>query len=347
MNDNQNNPTQPNTATPEPAPAVTPTPETPASAPTPESTVPTPATEQPTPASTEPATSTGTTETKPMDPKTKKTIITLCVIGVVVVTLTVLAVIFLPIIFKVDYGESYKKAKQVDEKIDALVYNSDCDRVVNYYDDVYYTNKEFNGYVESCLASTEGLSDLVNELGETSGVKRNNEILELYTGFKESFDKLAINSDSLKSKLEIYKTWHSFEVAQYDLNGNSTDSSYNTAGNILIQSGNEQLKNYGTRWLELALAMSKAYKIWYDADWDNGYYEKRNAYYDAEEAFESYVKNEEPDITEIAPINLENISAVSTRFQGLFSKIAEVYAENYDISSGDCTEYLGKVNCAI
>ena len=328
MDESQKNQTQSSVPAPEPAPAPA---------------APAPAVDQPAPA---PADSTTTTESKPMDPKTKKAIIIFCIIGAIVITLTVLAVIFLPIIFKVDYDESYKTAKQVDEKIDALIYNSDCDKVLNYYDDAYYTNKEFNGYSEGCLASTEGLSDLVDKLGETSGVKRNNEIQELYKGFKESFDKMAINSDSLKGKLEVYKSWHAFEVARDDLEWLSTDSAFTTAGNALIQSDNEKLKTYGTKWLELALATAKAYKIYYDSDYGKSYYEKKNAYNDAKKAFDDYVKSEEPDITELAPINLENISAAATRFQTLFTKIAETYAQNYNTGSGDCTDFLGEVYCA-
>ena len=314
-----------------------------AAAPAPEAAAPAPATpaaEQPAAAPTAPA------EPKaPMDPKTKKTIIMLCIIGGVVVLLTVLAVIFLPIIFRVDYADAYKTAKELDGKFDTLLFNGDCDKVVNYYKATYNTNKEYNGYAEGCIASTEGLSELVEKLGNTSGVKRNSEIQELYKGFKESFDKLGLNTESLKEKLEIYKTWHAFEVARDDLDWKSTDSAYNTAGNILIQSGNEDLKNYGTKWLELALATAKAYRVYYDASWDSNYYEKKDKYYDAKDAFDNYVNANEPDITNIAPINLENLNATSTRFQNLFTKIADTYEENYNTGSNDCTEFLGDVYC--
>ena len=280
-----------------------------------------------------------------MNPKPKKTIIILCIIGGAVIIVGVLAIILIPIIFRADYSEAYNIAKELDEKISKLSYNNDCDYVTSYYDSGYTSNKTFNGYIENCLAVTDGLGDLVDRLGQTSGIKRDSNLQNAYNGFKTAFDKLAIDSSSLSAKLDIYKTWHTFKVAEYDLDTNSTDSAYNTAGSILTESSNDTLKEYGAGWLELALAKAKTYKAYDTASYGSGYTEKRDAYYNAREALEKYIQEKEPDIEAMAPINMENSEAVVTRFEDLFRGIANTYAKHYNKGSGDCTEFLDEVYC--
>ncbi len=337
MDDNQNNQPQPNQPAeqsaeqPAPAPAPAPAPE---AQPAPAA----PAPETPAPAA--PA------EPKaPMDPKTKKLIITLSIISAGVIALVVLAVIFLPMIFKTDYGEAYRIAKRIDEKIDALYTGLDCENTVEKYDSYYTSNKDYNTYVEGCATATKGLNELVDSLGKSSGVTHNEEIKSQYDDFKAAFDKLAINSDSISEKLEIYKAWHSFVVAKKDLNGLSSDSSYNTAAKILTDSNVETLKKYGEEWLEHGLAYAHAYSAYYDASYsDPKIKDLREKYYEKSDEFEDFVKNNKPDIESMAKIDMDEIGAVYTRFNSLFGKIADTYAKNYD-DSGDCTALLGEVYC--
>lgn len=349
MDDNQNNQTQDNLAAAGPAPAETPV-EAPAATaePAPEPATPAePATEPTTEPAAEPAKTEPAAPKAPMNPKTKKTIITLCIVGGAVIILAVLAIILLPIIFKADYSESYKIAKELNSKIDRLSYNSDCSSVVEYYDSKYTSNTTYNGYIENCLAVTDGLPELVDQLGQTSGIKRDSNLQNGYNGFRAVFDKLAIDTDSLKAKMEVYKTWHAFEIAVYDLDEKATDSAVNTAANILIESGNEDLKTYGSGWLELKLNVVKTYKVYYDANWDSTYSEKKEKYQKAKEALSNYVQDNEPNIKTMAPINMENIDAVSTRFEDLYKAIANLYAKNYNKGSGDCQEFIvtGEVYC--
>lgn len=344
MDDNQNQNQDNMTAQPQPAPA-------PAAPPAPEPTLtPEPEQPQPTPDSQPaPATESATPPAKPkapMDPKTKKTIILLCAIGGGVVVLAILAIIFLPMIFKVNYSETYRAAKELKEKMNALSYNSDCDNVVSYYDSAYVTTKSYNGYAESCLAATSGLDELVNKLGQTSGIRRDGNLNEKYDAFKTTFDKLSIESDSLAAKLEVYKTWHAFQVAIDDLSPLSNDSSFNAAASILTETDNKDLKEYGTKWLESILDYARAYRAYYNASYsDKNYSEKRQVARDKETAYENFVDAQEPDIKTLAPINMENISAASTRFNDLYNAITKTYAENYDKNSGDCSELFGVVYC--
>lgn len=333
MDDNQNSQNQSNTVAPGPAPVESPVP-----APVDQAAP----SEQPAPAQSsapEPAKA-------PTNPKTKKIIILVSIIAGSIVILAVLAIILLPIILRVDYSESYNTAKELNEKINKLAYSSDCSSVTSYYDSGYTSNKTFNAYAENCLAVTEGLADLVEKLGTTDGVRRNSDIQNVYNGFKAAFDKLAIDSSSLASKLDTYKTWHAFVVADYDLDELSNDSSYNTAGNILVESSNETLKEYGTKWLEYALAYARAYRAYYNASYgDKDYSEKRDLMKNKREEFENFVSSNEPDIESIAPINMENSEAVATRFADLYRGIANTYAKNYNKGSGDCEEFMNEVYC--
>lgn len=287
-------------------------------------------------------TNTGTTK---QPKKSKKIIIIICIVCVFFGICAILAIILLPAIFKIDYSEAYKTARNLDEKLDAVIYDGDCEKIVKYYNSTYYDIDDFNGILEKCIASTKDLDGIMKKLGETAGVKNNEEIQELYKAFEKSFNSLELEPSSLEAKLELYKIWHTFEIKVNALNSKSDNSAITAAGNILIESGNESLKKYGTKWLELEIAYIDAYRAYSSSPWDNTYWKNKELYNNAKESISEYIESNQPDIKSMAPTNFEDLKATSVKLQNLLAKIADTYAENYNKGSNDCTEVADNVWC--
>lgn len=280
---------------------------------------------------------------KPLDPKTKKKIIMwTCVGGGVFVALSIIAIIF-SLVFKINYGESYRKAGEVKDELSDLSRNSSaCSRVANYVDSTWTSEKSYNDYIDKCLDSLDHDNSSVVELGNTSGVKRDDNIKAQYDKFKKAYDKAFPSRSGVEETLKIYKAWHTFAVkSNAASNAIKDDDAYRKAADALKESGNSTLVEYAEGWLERALAYSKAYRTYMDGDSSSA---ARTAMTEARTSFRSYVSQNEPDIEDIAEFEPGDTSDVYTAFNKLYSMISDAYEENYD-GKGDCVELLDSVYC--
>ncbi len=281
-----------------------------------------------------------------MDLKKKKKLILGISLGVGGVVLAIVVIVVLTMVMKVDYGESYRVAKELKPKVSDINNNYDCSRVIDYVSSNYTNEMTYNGYVEGCVTVTEGVDELVSQLGQTAGVKRNKELKAQYERFQEAIETVMPDGGELKQRLEIYKIWHKFIVAADDLSANSSsDAEIQNAAKVLTESGNEILAEYGTGWLEKTLAYVQAYRTYSNTSYsasnkselrverDNRQTERKN-----------WIAANEPDIKEIGGLSFENTSKMYTEFTKLYEMITEMYEKNYD-GSGDCTEFLGEVFC--
>lgn len=280
---------------------------------------------------------------QPMDPKKKKAIITWCCIGGGIIVLGIAAAIVLPIVLRVDYSTAYHTAKDLQSPIQDIYYNYDCGYVESYLDSTGTSIRSYTEYVENCKNDMSGAGNLVSQLGETEGVKRNSDIKNQFESFKSIYDSTIPNYDDLAKKLDVYLARHSFVVAADDISYSSSDSEITAAANYLINSGNETLKTYGEGWLEKYLAAAHAYQDWYNS---SGYF---NDKYDLKNQLDTerknYVTANRPDIKSLYPLNLENTSKIYTEFEKLYDLISDTYEKNYNKDSGDCLEFLGEVVC--
>lgn len=285
---------------------------------------------------------------QPMNPAKKKKLILGIALGVGGVIVAVIAVVVVSMLLKVDYGESYRVAKELKPKIAKLNYNYDCSNVVGDVSSTYITVATYDGYVTGCLAATEGVDELVVQLGQTPGVKRNQELKAQYERFQETVGAVLPDEEELKQRLNIYQVWHNFVVAIDDLYAStSSDAEIQNTAKILTESGNEILAKYGAGWLEKTLAYVQAYRA-YDnstvsyfsdeyralkADRDNKQTEQKN-----------WIAENKPDIAEVGGLSFGSTSKMYTEFTKLYDMITDLYERNYD-DSGDCTEFLGEVIC--
>ncbi|MDO4611979.1 MAG: hypothetical protein Q4B29_00750 [Candidatus Saccharibacteria bacterium] len=283
---------------------------------------------------------------QPMDPKKKKKIIIGVSVGLGVAILAAVAVVVVMMLLKVDYSEAYLKAKDMNSRINAVYLNSDCSNVLSYVKSSYRDIEEYNEYIEGCKKTTNGVKELVDDLGSTAAVQRDEKIKAQYGRFLEAFDATLPNTESLGQKLDLYQAWHKFIVLVDDLDYGDPDSEFKAATESLINSGNETLKVYGEGYLERSLELSHAYTAFDSLPYgDSNRSTLRNEYYNKRSELQAWVDENAPDITTVAPLEFTGGSTMWTEWRALYDLISETYELNYDQGSGNCTEFLGEVVC--
>ncbi len=285
---------------------------------------------------------------QPMDPKKKRTIILVASIVSGVVVLGIALAIILPMMLRVNYSASYKTAKELKPYIYDIYQSYDCEYIVGDVDASYVSDKEYGEYIDKCKeVYNSKTNELVNQLENTDGVKRNEEIKNQFGKFKNEYDALSSgNTDELDYKLGLWRAWHSFYVAVDDLSYSDTDAEFTTAGNYLINSGNDTLKSYGEGWLEWSRTVAAAYRAYDNASWSSSDYQSlRDAYYNKKAEFEDWVATNKPDINAVAPLKFDDTSKMYTEFDRLYTLISDTYENNYNYGSEDCDEFLGDVYC--
>ncbi|MDR0887428.1 MAG: hypothetical protein LBM97_01935 [Candidatus Nomurabacteria bacterium] len=283
----------------------------------------------------------------PMTPATKKKIIAGCVVGGSVLILGILAFIFVPILTKVNYGETYKIAKELKPKISELYSSSACENVVDDVADKYTTEKVYNGYIETCRNLGEGINALVDDLETSSGVKKNKEIKAAFDAFKVAYSKsLTTDESKLEASLTINKVWHTYILTGKDLGWADADSAYSAKAAPLINSDIEVLKVYGEGWLSHALIAAKATREYNAASYSaSNKSELRTTMNAKQTEHNEWVAANKPDIATIAPVGLADTSEMYGKYNTLYSLILETYQANYDEKDGLCTTILGVPVC--
>lgn len=281
----------------------------------------------------------------PMDPAKKKKIILGVSLGVGGVVIAIVAVVVASILLKVDYGESYRVAKELKPKVSDISDNYDCERVIDYVDSAYTSDATYAEYVSNCLSVADGVEDLVTKLGQTAGIKRDKDLKAQFERFEEAIDSVLPDEEELSQRLKVYEAWHKFTVAVDDLSASSSsDAEIQNAAKNLTESGNEVLATYGAGWLEKAQAYTQAYREYYNTPgYSAALVAAKN---NAQTEQKNWVAANRPDIAEVGGLSFANTSKMYTEFTKLYDMIVELYEQNYDEASGDCTTFLDEVYCS-
>ena len=271
------------------------------------------------------------TEKKAEKKSHKGAIITWSIIGGILLVGGITCAIVLPIVLnQVNYKESFEIAETLKPQIRSFYYDFDnCEDVTYYVDSTWSSPSYYDEYVTDCKESLnpEMIAN-VKKLSETGAVKTE-EIKPLFEKFNSEFSKsIASVDENLDSKLETYKKWHKFIYEADDLSySSSTEEDFKTVAGYATDTGVEQLKTYAETWLTKALEIKKSYK-------DDSYSAYRTKY----NAFDDWMEENQPDITEILPLSFEdNSSAVYKNFNEVYDALElKVAGEAKDaIESGD------------
>lgn len=265
----------------------------------------------------------------PLNPKTKKKLLLAVIIGVVAVLAIAATIIVLLVLSHVDYKTAYTTADELNDEFTTLQSNSACSNVTRYANSTYASAKDYEKYVEKCRESGTDLAELVTKLSETSAIQKDSDLKEKFDKFKSAFDQTYLVADTSEA-LEVYSAWHNFVIAAYKLGSYSstTDAEIKSAAAYLTDSNNSTLQSYGKEWLKLREAATAAYKAYYDASYSqSNYSELRQAYYDADEAYDDFI--EDIDLDDVVEFNTD-ISDATSKFSKLYSAIRTKYNESKD-----------------
>lgn len=285
---------------------------------------------------------------QPMDPATKKKIILGCVIGAAVFVAIIVACVVIAIVSHIDYGETYRQAKDLKEDISDLYTSYDCERVVSNVNSDWTSDSSYNKYIEACKESTDGIDDKIAELEKTAGIRKDSDLSAAFDKFKKEYMAIVPDSTSLSTDLDLYKTWHSYVVAIDNLSAStSTDAEITSAANILINSGNDVFKTYGEGWLEKTLGYIRAYRAYQNSNYsDSNRSELRDEYYAQQTSQREWVSANKPDIATLIPLNFSDTTKMYNAYRDFYNLLVDTYEENYNSGSGDCSELRGVVYCS-
>lgn len=284
---------------------------------------------------------------QPMNPATKKKIILDCIIGAAALVAIIIICIIIAIVSHIDYGEAYRQAKVLKDDVSELYTAYDCERVVSSVNSDWTSESNYNKYIEACKDDTAGIADKIDALEKTAGVRKDSAISSAFDKFKKEYLAIVPGSEELNAKLELYKTWHAYVVAVDDLSASDTDAKIQSAANILINSGNDTFKTYGEGWLEKTMDYVRAYRAYQNSSYsDSNRSQLRDDMYSKQTAQRTWVSENKPDITELAPLNFADTTKMYNAYRDFYELLTATYEEHYNSGSGDCSELRDVVYCS-
>lgn len=245
------------------------------------------------------------------------------------------------------YGESYRLAKKVQSGLSDVSASMSCGYVEKYANNTTIDEQGYEEYITECSAGDNSTLDIVRELSESDGVRKNAEIKAQFERFDEVFQGTIPNSGELSQRLEMYRVWHRYELALKKLLvGQSTDDEIRTVANVLIYSESKILRDYGEGWLAVTLPYAQAARDYENASWSDSNKNKLKQELAMQRTAQSdYVKQNKPDLTVVASLRFGDITGANKEFAILYNMIKEEYEQHYDEDSGDCSVLLDTVVC--
>ena len=266
------------------------------------------------------------------------------------VSLIIVAIIAASIItaVNINYAESYRVAKELRVKIRSMRSDYDCQKVLDYVDSPYTTLASFNEYAEGCRTVGDDSKSLVETLGLTDGVKKDETLARLYDGFNEVYLSAISGDEELKKTLDLYTIWHQWVIASAAVEGwDQTDTDLDSAAKILIDSGDDILKSYGEGWLSRKKAVAAAYREYYFSSMSD--LDRRAALQQDMEAkqrdFTEYEAQSRPNIKELDVLETADTAKLYARFEDMYEYIRKAYQEHYERGTNDCKELITEIVC--
>lgn len=178
--------------------------------------------------------------------KSKGLMIGLGVGALVVVGAIVAAVLMLT--GKPDYNKSFDEVQELYAKLKTFTNGSSCEKLSNESGEADVTEDTLKGYIANCKKEVKEISDINHKVGETSGVKKDEAMKKKFDDYNAKWKTLVSNEDGLEKDLQAYITMHQFIVKSEDIDFDEDPEGMLELGNIMINSDNAKLKEYGETW---------------------------------------------------------------------------------------------------
>ncbi len=243
------------------------------------------------------------------------------------------------VVFHIDYGESYRIARDLRGKLADVYKDNSCADVIELASNKQITNSNYETYIDNCQSFAGDKNELINLLGDSSAIRKNEELRQLFETFQSSYQAALPRFSGLDKQLELYRAWHEYIILLDPLNADSEREDFQAAADVLIKTGNKTLVDFATEWLRLALEYRAANTDYWAPGAGDAEFEALET---ARDNYSDFLMNEAPDITEVADLDFDGMNAMVGNFTKLYNAIAKAYEEHYDYDSGDCDELYNK-----
>ena len=248
---------------------------------------------------------------------------------------------------KVNYRDTYKAARDLKDNIVLIRNNYACNDVINYVENVYTAQKDFDSYADNCVAIGEDAIAAIEKLTNTEGYIRDENIQSEFKTFKESFDETILTGGEFEKTISIYRTWHKWLLAEHKLDGwDQSEADLKSAAKILLNSGQAIFAKYAEGWLTHRIAAATAYRNYYDASYlAENRSELREIMETTQQAHNDWDTLNRPNLQTEFPLEVTGTAKLYSKFNHLYELIKTQYQNNYVSGSGDCAESIGQVVC--
>ncbi len=193
-----------------------------------------------------------------------KLLLIILVVLLVAAGLTVAGVMFLPKLLGANYEESYEVATQLDAKLEAIYVDdeSECGQMAEMFRLGTATTEEFDEQVTGCKVQMSEARQLVEELGETSAVKKDDDLKTEYADFRKAANTTLPNDTQLDKEMGWLSETYAFlaKLTNLDLTV-MTVADISEMTQPLRESENETLEEFGQGMQERLEAMRNTYEL--------------------------------------------------------------------------------------
>ena len=271
--------------------------------------------------------------------KKRNIIIGSCIGGGCLLIAIITIILVLALGGKPDYQSSYDKMGELAQTINTFS-TGNCANIVRSLTGSSYADNKPETYIEPCKKDVAEIYAKTNELGETSGVKKDSEVKKAYDEFKNTLQESIPEGDDLKKELKAIQDLGNFAAKFNAINISSSDieatrSTVTEALSYLTNSENEQIAEMGrdlsTKFNDLFDAINRyksAAEAYQNANvFDANYSELYQAYSDALSEMSSKSSNFSStsivDTLEGIDFKLKNANGVVDKFDDLRDSIRE------------------------
>lgn len=264
------------------------------------------------------------------------------VVLVLVIAAGVACAVFIPPLFQPKYGESYSLAVDIKAKLDDMYSEkkAPCQEVMDSWTDEDVSLDRFDKMIEGCRSDLKETRELVDQLGESSGIVKDEALKKKFDKFAKSAEATLPSEEKIEKGLESYRSIHEFGVRmnefyeETDSFDDFNEETLKSMTKVLIDSGDDVLVEIGTGFEQRMLKIVGLYRQAMRAIEESNYTEFNRIYAEMTDASEEYEKwwTGQRDVIENKDwlLDEDSIEVTKKDFDDLYKAIREMYEKHYD-----------------
>jgi hypothetical protein len=247
-----------------------------------------------------------------------------------------------------DYSQSYQLAKDLKKEVQLIRSDTSCTKAIDYVGKSFVSMETYSTYTKDCQTMSDTPEQYINQLAQTEGVRRDQNIKSRYDLFADAYRAAVSGSKTLAVTLDQYLIWHRWVIA---IASNAseiswTDSDIESTAKILTESDVPAFVKHGEEWQKYFGEYVVASRDYYTASFSDEHKEDlRNAMTDKKKAYEDWKTKNDPNISELIPLENPDAAYLYAKFEELYDAIRQAYQENYNKEVGGCKEMANQVVC--